>query len=368
MPRLLLLVCAVCLATAFKIPADWKWAGVVDHYVADHILSLRNSGQTEIRTTIDLGKSQSRVTLTPEGIAHEKSLLATWDELIEIAEKRQGCWAVYDDGSKPWRVSALSKNTQIPASLCPPLGGKTGAPTMVLGGFTMHRIAGDGMNPTVDTAAKISAVSSALFPGASVLDTCCGLGYTAIGAAEKVGGNGRVVSIELDEASLEMCAYNPWSSGLFDGKLPIEVMQGDSCEICKSLPDGVFNAIIHDPPARALCRKGLYSLDFYKSLRRLLKPSGTLFHYIGRFDSKESGSLYRGITERLHSAGFKTVKRRDSAFGLVATGLRESPLLRADDYEHELGLELESAEEMEREMAQMPSSGRRSVFTRRRGK
>ena len=77
---------------------------------------------------------------------------------------------------------------------------------MVLGGFTMHRIAGDGMNPTVDTAAKISAVSSALFPGASVLDTCCGLGYTAIGAAEKVGGNGRVVSIELDEASLEVSA------------------------------------------------------------------------------------------------------------------------------------------------------------------
>ena len=203
-----MLVCAVCfaLSTAFKIPAEWRWAGVVDHYVADHLLSLRHTGQTEIRTSVDLGKSVSRITLTPEGVAREKSLLATWDELTEIAEKRQGCWAVYDDGSKPWRVSALSKNTQIPASLCPPLGGKTGAPTMVLGGFTMHRIAGDGMNPTVDTAAKISAVSSALFPGASVLDTCCGLGYTAIGAAEKVGENGRVVSIELDEASLEVSA------------------------------------------------------------------------------------------------------------------------------------------------------------------
>ena len=166
-----------------------------------------------------------------------------------------------------------------------------------------------------------------------------------------------------------MCSYNPWSSGLFDGKLPIEVMQGDSCEICKTLPDGEFNAIIHDPPARALCRKGLYSLDFYKSLRRLLKPSGTLFHYIGRYDSKESGSLYRGITERLYSAGFKTVKRRDSAFGLVATGVRESPLLRAGEHdEHdEVDHELELAEEMEREMAKLPSSGRRSVFTRRRG-
>ena len=38
----------------------------------------------------------------------------------------------------------------------------------------MHRIAGDDMNPTVDTAAKLSCFR--FFAGASVLDTCMGLG------------------------------------------------------------------------------------------------------------------------------------------------------------------------------------------------
>jgi len=276
-----------------------------------------------VRTTIDLGKTESDLELGAEGILANSNLLATWDELLEISDKK-GCWAVYEDGSKPWKVSALSKNTNNPASLCPPLS-STGAPTLILGGFTMHRIVGDDMNPTLDTAAKIASVSSSLYPGACVLDTCCGLGYTAIEAARKIGVNGKVVTVELDDASLEMCAYNPWSQQLFDGSLPIEIVQGDSCELAKSFPSSFFHAIIHDPPARALCRKGLYSLEFYKELRRVLKPSGTLFHYIGRSDSKESGRLYRGIQERLLEAGFASVKKRSAAFGVVATGFRESP-------------------------------------------
>jgi predicted methyltransferase len=44
-----------------------------------------------------------------------------------------------------------------------------GAPTMVIGGFTMHRISGEGMNPTEDTKAKLSSLK--LKPGFKVLDT-----------------------------------------------------------------------------------------------------------------------------------------------------------------------------------------------------
>jgi len=310
------------LIGAFKLPAEWRYAGVLDYHLAAALLPLRDAGKPmTIRTSLDLGKSESNVLLDSEGLSLSKKLLATWDELAVIAEERKGCWALYDDGSKPWKISSLSKSTNIPASLCPPLS-STGAPTLLLGGFTMHRIAGDDMNPTADTAAKISAVSSALFPGATVLDTCCGLGYTAIGAAEKVGREGRVTTIEFDEASLEMCAYNPHSQGLFDGSLPIEVLQGDSCELTKSMASNSFNAIIHDPPARALTSTNLYGLEFYKTLRRLLKPSGTIFHYIGRSDSRESGRLYRGIQDRLMQVGFDKVKKFDQAFGLVATGVR----------------------------------------------
>jgi hypothetical protein len=75
---------------------------------------------------------------------------------------------------------------------------------------------------------------------------------------------------------------------------------------------------VHDPPARALSRTDVYGLDLYSELRRVLTNDGTLFHYIGNPDSKESGRLYRGIAARLQEAGFVDVKKAVRVFGLVA--------------------------------------------------
>lgn len=225
--RFLLLI---TLVRAFKINPEFStWVGCISHHEAKEILNFRTkvdiTKDLSISSSIDLNMSQKPIILTSEGlcITSSDTLLATWDELKDIADKGQGCYSLYDDGSKPWHVSTLSKSTGIPASLCPPLVG-AGAPTMVLGGFTMHRIAGDNMNPMIDTAAKLSCLK--FFQGASVLDTCMGLGYTAIGAGNKVkGSGGRVTTIEYDEASIEMAAHNPWSQQLFDGSLEIEVLQ-----------------------------------------------------------------------------------------------------------------------------------------------
>jgi uncharacterized protein len=94
----------------------------------------------------------------------------------------------------------------------------------------MHRISGDSVDPIVDTKAKLASVN--INPGYQVLDTCLGLGYTAIGAARKVAGSstGKVTTIEYDDASIEMCSYNPWSQALFDGSLSIEIKEvGGHC-------------------------------------------------------------------------------------------------------------------------------------------
>jgi predicted methyltransferase len=85
---------------------------------------------------------------------------------------------------------------------------------------------------------------------------------------------------------------------------------------------GSYNAIIHDPPARALTRTDVYGQQFYSELRRILTNDGTLFHYIGNPDSKESGRLYGGIEKRLLEAGFKNVKKVEKAYGLIATAGR----------------------------------------------
>jgi predicted methyltransferase len=312
--------------------------GVISQYEARRLLDVLEAGQVnrgavttspkvniiKALESIDLGKRKRELVLDPEqGVCIANSdgslnLLATWDEIEAVVSKKtNGCWALYDDGSKPWYISATSSKTNIPVSLVPPLE-TSGAPTMVLGGFTMHRIKGENVDPTTDTEQKIKAVS--IYDGTRVLDTCCGLGYTAILAAKK---GGMVTTVEYDPVSLDMCSYNPWSEELFGQgsplRHPIRIVEGDACEFVESQPAGSFDVVVHDPPARSLCRTDLYSLSFYKQLHRVLKRNGELFHYIGNPSSKESGSLYRGIASRLAEAGFQNIKKSERAFGLVAT-------------------------------------------------
>ena len=60
-------------------------------------------------------------------------------------------------------------------------------PTLLLGGFTMHRISGENMNPGIDTEAKLASIKPMYFnKDSKILDTCMGLGYTCIGAAQKL--------------------------------------------------------------------------------------------------------------------------------------------------------------------------------------
>jgi len=298
-----------------------SWVGVIGQWEARQLLDQAKGldGDKMVEMSIDMGRTKSSLLLNSEGVhvASSRSLLATWDEIKKIGKKDSRCYALYDDGTAPWHVATLSENTGIPASLCPPFKDEQGAPTIILGGFTMHRMSGDAMNPRKDTENKIRAIKRDLYKGGHVLDTCMGLGYTAIEAAKAVsGGGGRVVTIEYDDASVEMASHNPWSKELFDGTLPIELLRGDASEFIKGFEANSFSAVVHDPPARALCRTDLYGLAFYKEIARVVR--GPLFHYIGNPTSKESGRLYAGVMSRLREAGFSRVKKVEAAFGVVA--------------------------------------------------
>lgn len=304
-------------------------AGCISHHEARTILLARkNSIKGQIipifKSSIDMQKSFQPIYLLDEGIALSEDtdkLLITWEELSDIADKKVGCHALYDDGSEPWQIKTFSDTTNIAASLCPPLD-SPGAPTLLLGGFTMHRISGDNVNPMVDTANKMSAVR--INPSHKILDTCMGLGYTAIAAATQVksSSGGQVLTCEVDTASLEMASYNPWSKPLFDDSLPLSVIHSDVTSILstdKYVANGELDIIIHDPPAQALCRQDLYSREFYQLLhKKLRKSGGQIFHYIGNPNSRESGRLFRGVIERLTSVGFKNARSFPSAFGVVA--------------------------------------------------
>ncbi|WP_297534646.1 methyltransferase domain-containing protein [Thermococcus sp.] len=183
-------------------------------------------------------------------------------------------------------------------------------PTIEINGIRMHRT--KGVNPLQDTRNKVNAVRPK--EGETVLDTCMGLGYTAIEASKR---GAYVITIERDKNVIELAKINPWSRELFTGG-KIQVIHGDAFEVVRKFRDESFDVIIHDPPRFSLAGQ-LYSEEFYRELFRVLKPGGRLFHYVGnpgkRYRRKD---LQRGVMERLRRAGFVGVKRVEEALGVVA--------------------------------------------------
>jgi predicted methyltransferase len=179
---------------------------------------------------------------------------------------------------------------------------------MLISGLPMHRI--KDTNPHEDTLAKIKAIAPLT---GRVLDTCTGLGYTAIEAAKTAE---HVLTIELDPAAQEIARFNPWSQALFDHPR-ITHLIGDVFDEIQTLADGSFSCIIHDPPMLSLAGD-LYSGEFYAECCRILRPTGKMFHYIGDPDSKSGARTTKGAVRRLQEAGFRRIAPRPQAFGVAA--------------------------------------------------
>lgn len=333
--------------------------GVISHHEALELLCLREGlggrgGRGGVHyhdgVSLDLGRSETMVVVTEEGIAvpvveashprrpqreaREPALVATWGELEDIVDQarrgRPGCFTLYTDGTQPWKISAVSLQTGRAANLLPSLHVK-GPPTVVLGSYRMHRLDGPRpgryLGPAEDTRRKLDAIKMKKVYG-KVLDTTTGLGYTAIAAA-RCAHVTEVVTVEADQAALEMSRYNPWSTDLFSsasvrasqGLSPIHMVQGDVCELIHSFRDNAFAAVMHDPPSMALSRAAvhLYSPAFYAQLYRVLRWRGRLFHFVGGHPkAKENARLYKMVVQRLEAAGFKKVMILASAQGVVA--------------------------------------------------
>jgi predicted methyltransferase len=249
----------------------------------------------------DLGLTTVEVALDDSGITFPSGERLSWTDAAEIAETETSCFALENGAVR--KIMAFSRATNRYVALMP----TTGAPTMLLAGFPMHRI--KNTDPYRDTQTKIKAAR----PSGQVLDTSMGLGYTAIQAARTAD---RVVTIELDPTVVEIAQQNPWSRELFSSP-KIERRVGDSYEEVEIFAAESFSCILHDPPTIQLAGD-LYSGEFYRRLYRVLKPRGRLFHYIGDLDSPSISRIVKGVIKRLYAAGFQDVKKRPEAFGVTA--------------------------------------------------
>ena len=184
-------------------------------------------------------------------------------------------------------------------------------PTLEVDGIHMHRVS--GVDPLTDARLKVRAAR--VRGGHRVLETCAGAGYTVRASLE--AGASEVVAFEVSEAVLWIAERNPWSSWL--GMPEVRLYHADAVEAVGFLPDSSFDRVIHDPPRFTSATSGLYSLDFYRELYRILRPGGILYHYTGEPGRLRRLGLPGKTAARLEQAGFRVVRRFDPRIqGLVA--------------------------------------------------
>lgn len=276
-------------------------------FQAHPLMDARRHAHEMATTSLDLGISFSELRLTSEGALLPDGAALSWEGIEHMIHCKKDrliapCFLIKE--GVPHEIRTYSADTERPLSLV----AGNGAPTLLLAGFTMHRI--KGTDPQKDTEAKLGTITPTI---GRVLDTATGLGYTAIGAAHTAK---EVVTIELDPAVLALARLNPWSRQLFS-RSNITQRLGDASLLIRDWSDRSFTRIIHDPPALSLAGD-LYAGTFYQELYRVLRPGGRLFHYIGNPQSHLGQRLTKGVRQRLSFAGFDRLRLCPEAFGLVA--------------------------------------------------
>jgi uncharacterized protein len=275
---------------------------VLSRFQAGPLLAAYAADEATARTSPDLGVSLVEARLTGDGVVFPGGETVGWEELRRVNASENQCFAVEDGAIRS--IQIFSETTNWLRGLMP----TAGAPTMLVAGFPMHRI--KDTDPWRDSQAKIAAAAPVV---GDVLDTTTGLGYTAILAARTAAS---VVTVEIDPAGLAIARQNPWSRGLFEDA-KIRQIVGDVYEVIKELPAGTFRRVLHDPPTFSLAGE-LYSRDFYRQAHRVLRPGGTMFHYLGDPASALGKRTTAGAIQRLREVGFRRVERRPEAFGVLA--------------------------------------------------
>jgi predicted methyltransferase len=256
--------------------------------VARAILKARRRKQGRVTCSLDLNRSRAVVRFEGRKVLLPDGTELPVKELQKLARRRGRVFVVSDGELEP-----VERRGQFYYKLM----ATDSAPTLEISGMKMHRT--EGCCPYAQAEEIVRAV---VRPGERVLDTCGGLGYTAIWAARL--GAERVVSVEYDINVLEIARLNPWSEEyLFDSR--IDVMAEDVTDLLRTQPAGSFETAVHDPPH--ISRAGeLYGRDFYFELSRVLTASGRMYHYVGEPHSKgkKKQDIQGGVAERLESVGF----------------------------------------------------------------
>ncbi len=258
------------------------------------------AGITEV--SLDLGLSKTRIKPTDDGYILRKGEIIDVESLDKIASNDDAAYFV--DKKSVFMAATSGKHFYklIPTA---------GAPTIEIDGIRMHRT--KDTTPDRDAIEKLNILN---IRGGLVLDTCMGLGYTAIQAVRRGASN--VISVEFEPNVLLISKINPWSRELYASK-SIHKLIGDSFYVVDAFPVNQFDYIIHDPPRHSSAGH-LYGQEFYNKLARVIKANGRMFHYTGEPGSKyRKVNIHTGIKRRLRMAGFNEIEYHPTVMGFTCT-------------------------------------------------
>ena len=268
------------------------------------ILDSQKSGETKLSVSLDLGIARTEITIDLDNDeAHLKDETVALDEFRKV--KEDFCYAIEEGELK--KIAFFSDETKYYYKLFP----TKDWPTMMFSSTPMHRYS--KVSPKEDTFAKINDVNEAARIKGSVLDTCCGLGYTAICAADHAK---EVHTFERDENVIYLEAINPYSRRLFTDK-KIKHNHANIYDEIWTMKDESFDVIIHDPPTPKYSSL-LYSRDFYGEMLRILKKGGILYHYAPWPHKTRGEDFPKTISKNLERCGFEVIGYKQSSSGIIA--------------------------------------------------
>jgi uncharacterized protein len=184
-------------------------------------------------------------------------------------------------------------------------------PSFAISSTPMHQVSYS--SPQKDTESKVKLLSP-FPPRSQALDTCFGLGYSAIELAKYCQS---VVSFEVDPTVLKLAGFNPYSGPAFSSE-KIIIREEDVSQGIRSLESDAFEVVLHDPPTPKISTD-LYRIEFYCELKRVLRPGGKLFHYCPRPNIKSRGRDFTTeVKTKLEQAEFKVLHYSEDAQGLLA--------------------------------------------------
>lgn len=274
---------------------------IISHLQSMQLLAALKAGLKEVEISLDLNKTLSKVKIQNNDFVFPDNQKLNESQLKKPIKDDNVCFLIRDNSLV--KIQLFSDKTNKFYKLVP----TKDAPTIEISGIRMHVT--KKMSPMEDTKKKIESISPIK---GMVLDTCMGLGYTAILASRDADF---VFTCEKDENVIEIAKFNPWSKELFSNK-KINILKTSVFEKIKVFKSQMFDAVIHDPPRLGMASE-LYSSEFYAQLHRVLKKGGKVYHYTGLPGSKSKNvNLPKNVGQRLKSAGFNEIK--EAHYGLTA--------------------------------------------------